>query len=138
MNNKAPLIFVSTMIFLSTMISGCLNNQVEDNNSKDIFESDVVNLLNYSIELNKNNSDIIIEAIVNGIVENLVDRNITINITAKFYNKNNDLLGESWYIIHGLRVKPKPGFSTSFTITYDEINIAEYDHIKILATEISK
>ena len=133
MKNGVNVILVA-IIFLSTILIGCTSNQNEDNNYEDIFESDVVNLLNYSINLNENKSGTIIEANIDGIIENNVDRIITVNITVEFYNSNDDLLGKDWYTIHDMPI----GYSTNFEIKYKEENVADFDNIKIQAIEMVK
>ena len=95
MKNNLCIFLLGIVIFISITLCGCQSNQVEDNTYEDIFESDVVTLINYSLDLNENKSGVITKATINGIIKNSVDRKISVNITAEFYNNNDYLLGKS-------------------------------------------
>jgi hypothetical protein len=133
---KKFLIIFFGLVITFELLCGCQNTPIEENTYEYIFESDVVNLLNYSIDIKENKSGIKIKATIDGRIENIVDRNITVKIISEFYDKNDYLLGTGEYTIHGLRVKPKPGYSTTFTITYEEENVADIEYIKLIGTEI--
>jgi hypothetical protein len=134
-NMRKDVIVVSFVVILITSVfCGCQSSQVKED-YKAIFESDVVNLLNYTIDTKKNKEDIV-QVTINGRVENIVDRMININITADAYDKNNEFLGSSSYTILYLRPKPNPGHSTTFSIVYNEDNVDRLDHIKLRAEEI--
>ena len=53
----------------------------------------------------------------------------------KPFDSNDDFLGEKTFAIRGLRSKGKTGSSTTFTITYEEENVAQIDHLKLQAVE---
>ena len=135
MKMRENVLIVVIIIMTPLLFCGCLGTEVGDNVYVDIFESDVANLINYSVELQENKYGIIIKAIVNGRIENIVDRTVDLVITADFYDKNDVFLGETSYTIIGLRNKPKPGSSTTFTIVYDEENVVYADHAKLRAIE---
>ena len=132
MKNNLCIFLLGIVIFISITLCGCQSNQVEDNTYEDIFESDVVTLINYSLDLNENKSGVITKATINGIIKNSVDRKISVNITAEFYNNNDYLLGKSWYKINNMPID----YQTTFTIIYNKNNVADVNRIKLKATEL--
>jgi len=132
---KGLLAILITAILVSMIFCGCQGTQVEKNDYDGIFESDIVTLNNYSMELDENKFGVIAKAVVSGRVENTLDRMVNIVITAKFFDNNDDFLGEKIFTIIGLRSKGKTGSSTTFTIIYDEENVAQIDHLKLQAVE---
>jgi len=132
---KDLLAILITAILVSMIFCGCQSTQVERNDYDDIFESDIVTLTNYSMELNENKFGVIAKAIVNGRIENTLDRMVNVIITAKFFDSNDDFLGEKTFTILGLRSKGKTGSSTTFIINYEEENAAQVDHLKLQAIE---
>jgi len=132
---KGLLAILITAILVSMIFCGCQGTQVEKNDYDDIFESDIVALTNYSMELDENKFGAIAKAVVNGRIENTLDRMVNIVITAKFFDSNDDFLGEKTLTIKGLGSKGKIGSSTTFTITYDKENVAQIDHLKLQAVE---
>jgi len=132
---KDLLAILITAILVSMIFCGCQGTQVEKNDYDDIFESDIVTLTNYSMELDENKFGVIAKAVVNGRIENTLDRMVNIVITAKFFDSNDDFLGEKTLTMLGLRSKGKTGSSTTFTITYEEENVAQIDHLKLQAVE---
>ena len=134
MDKKLKGIFL-TFIFIFTIFCGCQGTQVE-NEFVPVFNSDVANLVNYSIDFKKDREQKIVEVYVTGIIENKINRQINIIISVDFYDVNNDFLGKKNYTITGLRVKPNPGYTTTFSITYNEENSYKFDHVEISATEI--
>lgn len=123
------------IIFIFTVFCGCQGTQVE-NEAFPIFSSEVVNLVNYSIDVKKDRDEKIVEVYVAGRIENIMDRPINITITVDFYDINDEFLGKKDYIITGLRVKPNPGYTTTFSITYNEDNSYKFNHVKISIMEI--
>ena len=106
---KELLTILVLVILLSVIFCGCQSTQVENKNYDDIFESDIVTLTNYSMELDENKFGVIAKAVVNGRIENTLDRMVNIVITAKFFDSNDDFLGEKTLTIKGLRSKGKTG-----------------------------
>ncbi len=138
---KDLLAILITAILASMIFCGCQGTQVEKNDYDDIFKSDIVTLTNYSMELNENKFGVIAKAVVNGRIENNRDlddpKNDTVNVViiAKFFDSNDNLLGEKTFTIIGLRSKGKAGSSTTFVINYEEENAAQVDHLKLQAME---
>jgi hypothetical protein len=131
---KDIIVVLFGVILITSVFCGCQSSQVKED-YKAIFKSDVVNLVNYSVETKKNKTDIV-QVTVNGRIENIVDRMINVKITADIYDKNNEYLGNSTFKIKYLRPKPNPGYSTTFTIVYNEENVYKLDHIKLRAEEM--
>jgi len=135
-NMKKDIIAVLFGVILVTSIfCGCQSSQVKKNYQA-IFESDVVDLVNYTLETKKNKTDVV-QVTMNGRIENILDRMVSVKITADIYDKNNEYLGNSTFKILYLRPKPNPGYSTTFTIVYNEDNVDRLDHIKLRADEIT-
>lgn len=133
---KKNVVAVIVGIFLiSTAICGCQSGQVKKD-YVDVFKSDVVNLINYTAEPTKNKEGIVVEMTVQGKIENILNRPIDITINASFYDKDNGYIGIGSYKIFGLRAKPSPGYSTTFTIIYSGVNVDKIEHIKLYAEEL--
>ncbi len=134
---KDLLAILITAILVSMIFCGCQGTQVEKNDYDDIFESDIVTLTNYSMELDENKFGVTAKAVVSGRIENTLDRMVNVVITAKFFDNNDDFLGEKTLTIKGLKSKGNPSSSTTttFTITYEEENVAQIDHLKLQAVE---
>lgn len=131
---KDIIVVLFVVILITSVFCGCQSSQVKED-YKAIFESDVVDLVNYTLETKKNKTDIV-EVTINGRIENIVESMISVKITADLYDKNDEYIGNSTYLIRYLRPKPNPGYSTTFNIVYNNDNVDEFDHIKIRAEEI--
>ena len=118
---KNVIVVIFGSILLISILCGCTGTQVE-NEFENIFESDVTKLLEYDMEELKDREGRVGQVIVNGKIENIVDRKIDVKITARFYDINDNYLGESFFRIIGLRAKPNAGHSTTFSITSDFFN----------------
>ncbi|MEM0492821.1 MAG: hypothetical protein QXS02_02530 [Candidatus Thermoplasmatota archaeon] len=129
------LIFI--LILLVTILNtGCITDSNQDKN-KDVFYSDVVDLVNHSLKLEKNKQDKIVKATVTGRISNKLDRIINVNITVMFYSKTDEYLDRKSYEIYGLREKGELGSATNFEIVYTGNNVSYVDYIKMHAFEIT-
>ncbi|MFH1101353.1 MAG: hypothetical protein V1726_04885 [Methanobacteriota archaeon] len=127
------------IMFVVVALCGCQAGQVS-NNYEDIFQSNVVQLVNFSLELEKDRLNVITSATVNGRITSVVDRILNFEITASFYDKNNNLLGNKTIRIEGLQPMGKPGSSTSFPppyLSYTAADVSVVDHVKLYAYEIT-
>ena len=135
-NNVKIIVSLVLVIFICLVFSGCLTGTEVDNNKLNVdFKSDIVNLLEYDLELVKNKENRIIRAIVTGTISNKLSRIIEVDIKSEFYDKNDNYIGEKTFTIIGLRSKNKPGDTTSFTITYEGENVYMVDYAKLYASE---
>ncbi len=135
--NALIKIVVIISVLVISMFSGCIQSTVNEQEFDVFFDSDVVNLVNYSFNLEKTKQGKIYSAEVIGRVENKLNRVIDIKITAEFHDKDNNILTEKEYTIIGLRPKPNPGHSTTFDILYDEDeNVNIVDNVRLYANEI--
>ncbi len=125
------------VITLTILFCGCLGTEVEKKETNVFFESEVVNLLEHSLEFNRNNKKEINQVIVNGRIENKLNRKINVTINAEFYDKDDNYLGEKDFTIFGLRALDKPGDSTTFTITYEgeKTNLVHYSKLIVFEKE---
>jgi hypothetical protein len=131
---KNIIVVIFGIILLVSILCGCTGTQVE-NKYENVFESDVTNLLEYNTEQLKDREGRVGKVTVNGRIENIVDRQIDVTITAKFYDANDNYLGESFFKIIGLRAKPNAGHSTTFSISYNEQNANKIDHFVLHVEE---
>ena len=131
---KKIIPILSIFIIMITIFCGCQGSQVEQEKNV-YFTSDVAKLYNYNIEHIKDVNEKIVEIKVTGDIENTADHILLLRIYAEFYDKNNNYLGESYYEIDSLRVKPNPGYYTSFEITYNQDNAKYVDYVKLRADE---
>ena len=137
MRKDAFAVLAGLLMVLGAMaFCGCLGTKVEEKDYEDIvFNSDIVLLRECSLDLEKNKFGHITTATVNGEIENTVSRMTNVDITCKFYDKNDELIEEKPYTIFGLRGKPELGYSTTFTIIYDDVNASRVDHVRLDAAE---
>jgi len=130
------LVILVSLIFIFLGFSGCLTSTEVDNNKLNVdFESDIVDLLEYNLELVSNKENRVIQAIVTGKIRNKLDRIIEVDIKSEFYDVNDNFLGQKIFTIIGLRERNKPGDTTTFTITYDGENVNNVDYAKLYALE---
>lgn len=137
MRKDAFAVLAGLLMVLGAMtFCGCLGTKVEEKDYEDIvFKSDIVLLRECSLDLEKNKFGHITTATVNCEIENTVSRMINVDITCKFYDKNDEFIEEKPYKIFGLRGKPENGYSTTFTIIYDDVNASRVDHVRLDAVE---
>lgn len=135
-DSKKIVIISIGIVLLTLILCGCLGTEVDDDKSNVVFESEIVNLLDYNLELNRNNNNEINQATVTGRIHNKLDRQVNVKLTSKFYDEKNEYVGEETFRILGLRKINEPGDSTTFTITYDKDNCKLVDHAKLSAVEI--
>ncbi len=137
--NKDALVKIGLIItvLVISVFSGCTSTDVEEKDLDVFFKSEVVNLVNYTFNIDKNKQGKVYSATVTGRVENKVKRIIDIEITAEFYDEEGTLLIEKTYTIIGLRVKPNPGYTTTFEFIYNEDeNVQRVNNVKLYAEEI--
>jgi hypothetical protein len=132
---KDLVLLICGIVFVAMIFSGCQGTQVE-NKYAAIFESDVVNLLNYTIIPNMDNQGNTVEVNVEGLISNILDRRINVILTAEFYDETGNYIAEDSYRIIGLLEKPRNGHSTTFSINYDGENVEKIDNVKLRAEEI--
>lgn len=127
-------------MLVAVALCGCQAGQVDNDSYSDFFESSVVQLVNFSLEFQKDKDGNIVDVTVNGRISNLLDKAVNIEITTDFFDKNNKLLGNSTIRIFGLQPKGTPGSSTNVPppyLNYKESDVSSVDHVKIRAYEIT-
>jgi len=128
------------IVFITTVISGCFENN--ENIDIPVFkgitlESTIVELVYASKEFIEDDSGNICRIEVQFLVRNIAGRKISFNITAEFYDKDNNLLNTSYppkeYIdIPTGWVESQTPFNT---ISYEGDDLIEVDHVIIKAIE---
>ena len=132
-NKYLALIILSLLI--ATFFCGCTSNS-EELELDVFFKSSVTNLVNYTIDFNRDKDDKIVKATVSGIIENKIDRVININITVEFYDEEDNYINEVVYRIDGLRTPYNNGYQTTFSTSYSGENVDKISYVKIYADEI--
>jgi len=127
---------IATSIMILAIFCGCIQGTEVEDELEVHFQSSVTNLLNYTLNFNEDNNGNIVEAIVAGIIENKVDGQININIIVEFYDLEDNYIGKSNYRIFGLRAKPNPGSSTTFTVKYSGEGVNKVSYVKFYVNEI--
>ena len=136
MIKDAKVLLVIIILLVSTLVlSGCTGTDVEDNKFDVVFESEVVELVEYDIEFNYDNNNNINQVLVNGRISNKLGRIVDVDIVGKFYDKDDNYLGDGVFSILGLRSEGTPGYSTTFTVTYKEENSYLVNHVDLFVTE---
>ena len=135
---KKYLWFIVTIIILVVSISiGCFEKAVKVEDSDNIiFESEVVKLYNSSLNFIENEGEIV-RVEVEYLFINIAPRDITIRVTAEFYDKNDNLLGIGpKRVLDLLRGYQEMGVSPANIITYDKENAEDVSYVKLTAVEI--
>ncbi len=133
--NKKNLALLTGSLFCTLILCGCQAGQVEDKYSE-VFQSDVVTLLNYTLEFERNRKDEIVTATAEGIISNSINRMVTVKVIAEFFDQNDVSLYSKSYTIRGLRSKGLPGSTTEFVITYSgQDKVKNVDYVTFTAYE---
>ena len=128
---------VVVLVLLSVLFSGCASTEVDDKNFDVEFESDDVNLIECNMEYEKNRQNKVTGVLISGVIQNKLEKRINVLITAEFYDKNGNLLGEKTFRIFGLLEKDGLRDTTSFSLEYDKENANLVDHAKLFAEEFA-
>lgn len=141
------IVFVG-FILVTTLFAGCQEHTgvtTNQNQKKNVFlESSVVELaassLNFYTEYDfYNETNVTVKVNVQYTFHNIAKRNITqLNVVVEFYDKNDNLLGiKNGETIHNIFYDPNFDYVERMpnTVTYTDANVAEVDHVKIIATE---
>jgi hypothetical protein len=137
MKNKIWIIIVAIILIVSISI-GCFEQATTVDKSDNIFfESEVVKLYNYSLNFIEDEEEII-RVEVQYLFINIVPRDVVIQVTAEFYDKDDNLLGTGpRREIELLRGYREQGISPANIIPYDnEENVAKVEYVKLTAVEI--
>src|SRR4030042_4468703 len=121
---KQILVGIVGILFVTVVLCGCQAGQVT-NDYSDVFQSNVVRLVNYTLEFERDKTSAIVGVSVTGRISNLFNRTVNIEIIAEFYDKDNRLLGNTSIFIYGLQPKGQLGSSTGFPPPY--LSYAETD-----------
>lgn len=145
---KDFLIILVGFILLTTIFTGCQENTGVTTNKESknnvFLESSVIELaasyLKFYTEYDFNKDiDVIVKVEAQYTFHNIAKRNITrLNVIVEFYDKNDNILGiKNGPTIHNLFYDPNFDYVERMpnTITYTDANVAEVDHVKIIATE---
>jgi len=137
---KDAKIFLIIIIVVSSalLLSGCIATDTDNNEFDVIFSSDIVDLVEYDVEYNYDNNNNANQINVNGRISTKLDRIVNVSLLAKFYDKDNQYIGESNFNIFGLRPKGGPGSSTTFTIVFEGLEASLVEEIDLSAFEIER
>ena len=134
MIKKGCILFI-LLLFLLVFLSGC-QEQKSINVNEDFenieLESDLVKLVygNFSIVKDKN---VIIRAEVEYLLKNIAGRDVRLNVTVDFYDKENNLLFKSPYKEIDLPKDYEEQIVN--TAVYDGDFVSEVEHAKIIVEE---
>ncbi len=147
---KDFLILVVGFILLTTIFAGCQENTsvtTNQNSEKNVFlESSVVDIANSYLKFYTEydfdkDIDVIVKVEAQYTFRNIAKRNITqLNVIVEFYDRNDNILGiKNGPTINNLFYDPDFDYVERMpnTVTYTDANVAEVDHVKIIATEAS-
>ena len=130
-------LLITLIIMITTIFIGCFDSGVttDRNLNNLIFESDVVALKNYSVNIIQDEEEII-RVDVEFLFSNIVPRDIKVKVTAEFYDKNNNLLGIGpRREIELLRGYTETTIFPANIISYDKEDAAKVDYVKLTAVE---
>ena len=131
-------LLITIIILMTSLFIGCFDEGVKKNGkvAKLILESTVVELKNYSINFIEDEGEII-RVEVEYLFINIAPREIRVIVTAEFYDKNDNLLG----IGPKRNLELPEGYTEQAVfpaniISYDQENVANVDHVKLIVEEI--
>ena len=137
MQNKLSL-FGVFFITLLICFSGCEeqgSTNAQNNYEEIVLESSVVELVNASLKLIKDQDDIL-RAEVQYLFHNIAGRDVQVKVKVEFYDENNNLLAvEGTKTINMPSDYSEQGISPANIITYYGENVKQVDHVKIIAEE---
>ena len=134
MIKKGCILFI-LLLFLLVFLSGCQEQKsinVNEGFENIELESDLVKLVygNFSIVKDKN---VIIRAEVEYLLKNIAGRDVRLNVTVDFYDKENNLLFKSPYKEIDLPKDYEEQIVN--TAVYDGDFVSEVEHAKIIVEE---
>ena len=136
--NKMGLLIINLIILFIILLSGCQEQKATTTGKKFeniTLESDVVELVDASLKFNEDNN-VKLRVDVEYLFRNIAGREITITVTAEFYDKNNKLLStEGPKYITLLKDYTETSILGANIISYSGENASEVDHVKIIAVE---
>ena len=144
---KKLVVFICLLSALFLM-SGCItqNSGTNERFENISLESSVVELANASIikhegyDFDEYGEPIpVIEKVdVNYLFHNIAGRTVNISVTVEYYDKDNNLLytGGPKVINNLLEDYTEKNIFGANTISYDGSNVADVDHVKIIAIEV--
>ena len=136
---KYPLLIGTILFLILSVLNGCLGPEgtTVENPFKGItFESSVVELINASLDVIKENN-VIRKVEVRYLFRNIAGRSVEVSVMVEFYDKNNNLLitrGPKHIEIPKGYAETLP-YSPANIITYSGDKVSEVDHVRIIATE---
>ena len=139
MNKKLIFIGLTLMIIIS-FLSGCqeqASTTASDKKFENIsLESDLVELAYGEMNYVRDNYGKVISTEVKYLFKNIAGKEITIIVTAEFYDEEDNLLGTGGPKEISLRKGwTEQGISFANIISYSEKNAAEVDHVKIVVKD---
>ena len=130
-------LFVIGLLIVVSILCGCLGGTEVDESLDKVIESNVVNLLSYEVSKRENRDRQVVEYTVEGVIENKLDRMINVSINAKFYDSNDNLIGEDIFKVNGLRSNSKSyNFRTTiFTVSFEGSSAKNIDYFRLHVDE---
>ncbi len=145
---KEFIIFFIGFVLLTTIFTGCQENAgvtTNENSENNVFlESSVVELADSYLKFYREydfdkEMDVTVRVDAQYTFHNIAKRNITkLNVIVEFYDKNDNILGiKNGPTVNNLFYDPEFDYIERMpnTVIYDEANVAEVDHVKIIANE---
>ena len=135
---KKSILLICTIVILVTMLlCGCQEESNTKQEAKNVFlDSNLVQLIHSNLTFNLDNG-IIKSASVEYLFKNLLDRQLEINVSAQFYDKNDNLLGTIG--TKDIVLPPlyeETGISPlTNVITYDGLNVSDVDYVRLIVEE---
>ena len=135
---KNLLLICTGVILITILLSGC---QEESNNTeqetKTVFlDSNLVQLIHGNLTFNLDNG-IVKSASVEYLFKNLLDRQLELNVSAEFYDKNDNLLetvGTKDIVLPAFYEEQGISPLTNI-ITYDGLNASDVEYVKLIIEE---
>lgn len=137
---KKVLWFIGIItVLIATCLSGCQQKgtTTDSNTFKNItLDSDVVELVYSKLDFSKDEQGHILNVEVRYLFRNIANRDIGIKVFVEFYDKGDNLLAtEGPKEINLPKGWIEQGVAPANIITYTGENVAEVDHVKIIAEE---
>lgn len=135
---KSLFIFGIITIFSIVALSGCQEEGTQNTNTLENIEldSEVVEIAYANFTKNMQDNKIV-SVSVEYLFKNIVERDLSINVTVEFYDKDDSLLYTGGpKNINLPKGWTEQGIGPANSISYDGEDASEADHVKIIVEEV--
>lgn len=129
---KKLIVSCSIILLILLVVSGCTSIQqkaTETKKAKEInFQSDVLQLVNSSVDIQKNKGSIY-NVVVTLYFKNLLNNKINVTYAVDFCDKSNNIIYNITYNL--FNVFPNYRYTSPDVFSYDREKVGSFDHVNV-------